>query len=270
LSNHTTQGKQQKRRAITDEEFQRLLKVSQDYRLLYITAVYTGLRLGELSGLVWANVKLEDSHPHIHVPAHLTKNRAQAIVPLHPKLVQEFQEEAMGQEVMDFVFPHYKNPDRRFQRHRKEAGIETIDETGRKLDFHSFRYTFATKLARQGVTQRLTQELMRHSDPRLTANLYTDVSQLPTFEAVQELDWIMEDDLEEVEIGTHIGTQTPVTEDHFLSQTDILTEENKIATNPSATKKKTAISEENGGQKWSGRQDSNLRHLVPKTSALPS
>ena len=120
----------------------------------------------------------------------------------------------MGQEVMDFVFPHYKNPDRRFQRHRKEAGIETIDETGRKLDFHSFRYTFATKLARQGVTQRLTQELMRHSDPRLTANLYTDVSQLPTFEAVQELDWIMEDDLEEVEIGTHIGTQTPVTSCH--------------------------------------------------------
>jgi len=84
-------GKQQKRRAITDEEFRRLLKVSQDYRLLYITAVYTGLRLGELSGLVWANVKLEEAQPHIHVPAHLTKNRAQAIVPLHPRLVTEFK-----------------------------------------------------------------------------------------------------------------------------------------------------------------------------------
>ena len=39
-------GKQQKRRAITDEEFKRLLAVSQDYKLLYLTAVYTGLRLG--------------------------------------------------------------------------------------------------------------------------------------------------------------------------------------------------------------------------------
>ena len=51
---------------------------------------------------------------------------------------------------MDFIFTHYKNPDRRFQKHRKEAGIETIDDTGRKLDFHSFRYTFATKLALTG------------------------------------------------------------------------------------------------------------------------
>ena len=263
-------GKQQKRRAITDDEFRRLLKVSQNYRLLYITAVYTGLRLGELSGLVWADVKLDDSHPHIHVPAHLTKNRAQAIVPLHPRLVQEFQRETERKEKTDYLFPHYSNPDRRFQRHRREAGIESIDETGRKLDFHSFRYTFATKLARQGVSQRLTQELMRHSDPRLTANLYTDVSQLPTFEAVQDLDWIEETIPAADEVGTHRGTQNPVSEGHFLSQAGICEREEAIATNPCPTKEKTAISEENGGQKWSGRQDSNLRHLAPKASALPS
>jgi len=171
---------------------------------------------------------------------------------------------------MDFLFPHYKNPDRRFQRHRKEAGIETIDETGRKLDFHSFRYTFATKLARQGVSQRLTQELMRHSDPRLTANLYTDVSHLPTFEAVQDLDWIDESDSPENQIGTHIGTQNPVSEGHFLSQTGILENEGEGGEAPCSIKKKTAISCENGGQKWSGRQDSNLRHPAPKAGALPS
>ena len=114
---------------------------------------------------------------------------------------------------MDFLFPHYSNPDRRFQRHRREAGVESIDETGRKLDFHSFRYTFATKLARQGVSQRLTQELMRHSDPRLTANLYTDVSHLPTFEVVQNLEWIEE----ESEEGAKLSESCP----HTVSYTHL-------------------------------------------------
>ena len=30
---------------------------------------------------------------------------------------------------------------------------------------------------------------MRHSDPRLTANIYTDATQLPTFEAIQVIPW---------------------------------------------------------------------------------
>jgi integrase len=71
----------------------------------------------------------------------------------------------------------------------EKAGIERMDASGRKLDFHALRYTFATMLARHNVSQRLAQELMRHSDPRLTANIYTDVTKLPTFEAVNDLPW---------------------------------------------------------------------------------
>ena len=60
---------------------------------------------------------------------------------------------------------------------------------------------------------------MRHSDPRLTANLYTDVSHLPTFEAVQDLEWL--DDYEQDEDLTcpHIGPQNAVSGGHFESQT---------------------------------------------------
>ncbi|MBX3736691.1 MAG: tyrosine-type recombinase/integrase [Candidatus Didemnitutus sp.] len=69
------------------------------------------------------------------------------------------------------------------------AEIDRVDGMGRKLCFHSLRYTFATKLACGGVSQRLAQELMRHSDPRLTANVYTDFARLPTFAAVAGLSW---------------------------------------------------------------------------------
>jgi hypothetical protein len=41
------------------------------------------------------------------------------------------------------------------------------------LDFHSLRGTFATLLDGLDITLKARQELMRHSDPRLTMNRYT-------------------------------------------------------------------------------------------------
>ena len=82
----------------------------------------------------------------------------------------------------------------------KLAKIDRIDGLNRKVDFHALRYTFCTMLARQGTSQRMAQELMRHSDPHLTAQIYTDVSQLPTFDAVSALPWQQSSD-------THIDTQ---------------------------------------------------------------
>ena len=181
-------GRQQLRRAYTDDELTRLLEVAGDYQLLYLAAAYTGLRLSELTNLLWLDVHLDTDRPHLQVRASTTKNSRRAIVPLHSCLIEEFQRARDAME-NDFVFPQYAHPDRRLARHFTEAGLARIDAAGRKLDFHSFRYTFATKLAKKGISQRLAQELMRHSDPRLTANLYTDVAHLPTFDAVQQLDW---------------------------------------------------------------------------------
>jgi integrase len=184
-------GRQQKRRAFTDDELERLIEVSPKRRLLYLTAAFTGLRIGELRQLIWADVTLDGKEPRIVARAATTKNRHEAIVPLHPKLVEEFRRIPSGSVSPDErVFKECSN-NYRFIRHDIEkAGLEVIDAKGRKIDFHSLRYTFATRLAAQGISQRLAQELMRHSDPRLTANIYTDVSKLPTFAAVSSLNWL--------------------------------------------------------------------------------
>ena len=50
---------------------------------------------------------------------------------------------------------------------------------GRFSDFHALRYTFNTWLHTNGVPQRMAQELMRHSDRRLTDQVYLDSSLLP-------------------------------------------------------------------------------------------
>jgi integrase len=198
-------GHQQKRRAFTDEELE---------RLVYLTAAFTGLRIGELRQLIWADVKLDGEHPQLLVRAATTKNRNEAVVPLHPKLVEDFKRLASANPAPESaVFAECANSDRFIRIDMEKAGIERIDASGRKLDFHALRYTFATMLARHNVSQRLAQELMRHSDPRLTANIYTDVTKLPTFEAVNELPWL--DRVGEKQIpespkqGTPNGTQTP-------------------------------------------------------------
>ncbi len=63
-----------------------------------------------------------------------------------------------------------------FNRTLKEAGIAKIDAQGRKLDIHALRTTCASRLARNGVPLVQAQRLLGHSDPKLTAQAYTDLS----------------------------------------------------------------------------------------------
>jgi len=143
-----------------------------------------------LQQVVWGDLHLDHERPHVIVRASTTKNRKDALLPLHPQLLAELKAIQTNEtKAEDFVFSQHGHPDRRIQIDLAAAGIPKIDAMGRKLDFHALRYTFATKLASSGVSQRLAQELMRHSDPRLTANIYTDVTQLPTSAAVNGLPW---------------------------------------------------------------------------------
>src|SRR5262249_23628336 len=52
-------------------------------------------------------------------------------------------------------------------------GIRYRDGEGRVADFHALRHSYITLLERSGVSPKLAQELARHSDIRLTMNVYT-------------------------------------------------------------------------------------------------
>jgi hypothetical protein len=58
---------------------------------------------------------------------------------------------------------------------------------------------------------------MRHSDANLTANVYTDARQLPTFDAVAGLTW--EGEINESAQGdAHIDSHKPDFPGHFVSR----------------------------------------------------
>ena len=59
------------------------------------------------------------------------------------------------------------------------GGIPDKDEAGRYVDFHSLRVSLSTLLAAHKVSPRAAQALMRHTDSRLTASVYTDEKLLP-------------------------------------------------------------------------------------------
>ncbi len=69
---------------------------------------------------------------------------------------------------------------------RQAAGRQTHAD-GRTLDVHCLRHTFATMLSKSGVVPRMAQELMRHSDIRLTMNVYTHLGLHDTAGAVESL-----------------------------------------------------------------------------------
>ena len=67
------------------------------------------------------------------------------------------------------------------------VGILKEDAEGRRADLHSLRMTFGSMLAECGVAPRTAMELMRHTDLRLTINVYTDPRILNTSGAVEQL-----------------------------------------------------------------------------------
>ena len=104
---------------------------------------------------------------------------------------------------------------KRFKADLKAAGIEFVNATGHRADFHSLRHTLATNLARAGTAPRVAMEIMRHSDLRLTAKTYTDAGLLPVADAVLKLPYLSKFQ----DSGTQIGTQNLFREGHDLSTT---------------------------------------------------
>jgi integrase len=180
------------RRALSQEQLQALINVSGPRSLAYWLASWTGLRRGELKTLSWADLQLDIAKPCIRVRSSTTKNKRAAVLPLlHPlpealRAFRDAQPIATGK-----VFRRGVPTTKMLVRDLAAAGIPEYDELGRRIDFHALRHTFSSLLANAGVAQRVAMELMRHSDPRLTANTYTDVTALPLFSEIEKLQRIL-------------------------------------------------------------------------------
>jgi hypothetical protein len=203
------------RRAYTDVELAALVAGSGDRGLVYYTAARSGLRSEELRQLTWADVRLESDPPTLRVREVTAKNKKEEYVPVVPELAERLLNYRPRQwSASDRVFKVVPRAGR-LARDCKNVGIAFRDDQGRYADFHAFRYTFATFLQRHGIPQRFAMNLMRHSDIKLTAKVYTDESKLPIYQSIRDLPRLFPQNE-----GARIRAQIPGSNGQSESQTD--------------------------------------------------
>lgn len=183
-------------RVLGREEVARLLAGCADpYRPLVATALYTGMRISELLGLVWGDVDLE--HGAIHVRAQLSRAHAGAPakrvapktraasrqIPLVPQLagvLGAHRAGAAGAAAGDWVFPSragtplgHRNAQRRAL--AKAAARASLESSGQPpLRFHDLRHTFASHLIVDlGLDVAQVSRIMGHASVAVTLNVYT-------------------------------------------------------------------------------------------------
>jgi len=197
---------------------ERLDRLGRERALIYKTLVLTGLRKGELASITVGQVDFTGPVPHLLLHARDEKNRRGSEIPLRKDLAAELRawldetlalaqaEAREREEPVPARLPHSAKllavPNgliRIFDRDLAFAGIARIekrngkevvfktDERGRTIDIHALRHTFGTHLCRAGVPLRTAQAAMRHSDPSLTANVYTDPKLLDVAGALEAL-----------------------------------------------------------------------------------
>lgn len=212
--------KTKERRALSGEQFQKLLDatrerplsafvqrygvdVSEEVRksmlmrgheraLVYKTAVYTGLRLGEIASLKPCHLELDiRPFPRMQIPGKLTKNGQVARLLLVPSFAKELAEwiTKTNKGPDDNLFYVPQTMVRIMRADLKRVGIPYRTSQG-DADFHSLRMTANVILGLAGIPARVRQLFMRHSDIRLTMATYDDASYLdlePTIKALENL-----------------------------------------------------------------------------------
>ncbi len=172
------------RRPFTAQDIQKLMENTKDHlKILYTMAMCTGLRANELQSLTRDH--LDVKRGGLWLQTEWTKNRKPTFQPLSKRVIEQllaFYESGAVEDLYRKYLRSAKIPDdallyvpthtsRTLERDLDRAGIPKDTADG-KLDFHSFRVTYATLVDGSGATAKEARELCRHSDPKLTFERY--------------------------------------------------------------------------------------------------
>lgn len=177
------------------EQVQRFLAGVRPHRLypLFLLALGTGMRKGELLALQWQDVDLEAGE--LTVRRNLVRNEAgqyemglpktetgKRRIPLARDTVTALkahrEAERRGRRwprPVDFVFTaasgnhvQHRQLDKVYRRVTEAAGLP-------RIRFHDLRHTAASLLVRQGVPAKVVADRLGHADVRFTLQVYTHV-----------------------------------------------------------------------------------------------
>ena len=185
---------------------------AERFAALYVLAITTGMRLGELLGLCWRDVDLETGQLHVQ---HTMLRLPDGLKLREPKTPQSRRRIALTPQAVAAL-----------RRHRAQQAMERLQigaawadhdlvfanaigrpvEQGNLLSrsfwpllaraalprirFHDLRHTCATLLLQQGVHVKIVSEMLGHSNIKITLDVYSHVlpdMQTPAVDAMDRL-----------------------------------------------------------------------------------
>jgi integrase len=200
------------RRVLAPDELERLITAAErsdrmlgrmrghDRAMVYRVAAFTGLRAQELASLTARSFDLQADPPTVCVDACYSKHRRTDVLPLADCLVERLRvylaQRATDTDLGERLWPgkwyrkageilgedlaaarkawldESSNP-QECQEGKQSDYLESEDELGHVVDFHSLRHGFITYLVTANVPPKVAQMLTRHSTISLTMDRYT-------------------------------------------------------------------------------------------------
>ncbi|EOL43593.1 tyrosine-type recombinase/integrase [Enterococcus caccae] len=154
-----------------------------------ILALYTGLRIGEISGLKWSDIDFERDIISIKRTLYRIPNKNNSkkteIIMADPKTKSSKRSIPLAKNLKNYLLDKREIDDSeyvisckgsyaeprvisyRFKKNIIQAGI-------RPIHFHVLRHTFATRCVEKGIDIATLSKLLGHASIKLTLDTYTD------------------------------------------------------------------------------------------------
>jgi integrase len=152
-------------RYLSQDEISSLLSILEEYiKPTVITALNTGMRLGEILNLTWNCVYLEKTiNPYLEIP--MTKNNKKRFIELNDVMIDLLSQMKEKRTDSEFVFLGKSNKqikcvEKPFKRALKAAGIKNFT-------FHGTRHTFASYFVMRGGDLLSLKEILGHSTMKM-------------------------------------------------------------------------------------------------------
>lgn len=206
---------------LTDSEIEQITPyLRNDLKMIFLLALGTGLRRGELLGLTFGSINIVKKELYVtnalkrvkhfntdgthnyttDLKKTKTKNSKRTvpipsslIPPLRRYIVAEKErhlanKHPFSEKNLLFTSPSFaprdgKNVLTSWKRTQKRAGV-------RERSFHNIRHTYATRLFEQDVPLKTVSILLGHANIAITANTYTHVMPRQKVDAVEKLDYM--------------------------------------------------------------------------------
>lgn len=206
--------KAREKQVITDEDFRLLLSFadSDQYRNIFILAMYTGLRRGEICALRWRDVDIKSSL--IKVTSAI-KRTADGIIDGAPKTENSCRTILISKNIVKMLNNQYKLQQKRYFRYGKAVSkndyvftseikfnavmppnaithaftrIKNHAGIRKHITFHSFRHTHTTMLVESHIPIKAVQMRLGHSTAAFTMQQYAHNTEKMQREIIDLLD----------------------------------------------------------------------------------